>query len=327
MKECTETDRPLISILMAIYNPRMDWLREQLVSLGNQTWRPLELLLLDDCSTKTGPDELRACVATCAPGIPCQVLRNPENLGSARTFEKLTLLAGGEYIAYCDQDDVWAADRIEACFKALEHSEAALVFSDMNVIDAAGARTADSITKVRRHHRFQSGKNLGASLLFRNFVTGCTMMIRTQTARDAVPFCPYMVHDHWLALYCAVSGEILFLERPLVNYRIHGNNQTLMLAGVADKASYARIRIEEALRKFLWLREHLNGDAALNRILDQAALWAAARREHFRGKGHWRLIWKYREFDCMTSLFELAAPLMPEKLFLFFIALARKNLV
>ena len=37
------TDKPLISILMAVYEPRMDWLREQLMSLNDQTYPNLRL--------------------------------------------------------------------------------------------------------------------------------------------------------------------------------------------------------------------------------------------------------------------------------------------
>ncbi|HWQ75636.1 MAG TPA: glycosyltransferase [Syntrophomonas sp.] len=328
MKECTETDKPLISIVMATYNPRLDWLKEQLVSLENQTYRPLELLILDDCSTKVGLDEIQACVENCIQSIPYQIMQNEENMGSTRTFEKLTLLANGEYITYCDQDDVWHKDKIDIDSKALEHSDVALVFSDMNIIDTAGNKVADSITKVRRHHKFHSGKNLGSTLLFKNFVTGCTMMTRTFDAQSAVPFCPYMVHDHWLALYGSIKGEILFLRQSLVDYRIHESNQTLMLAGVTDKGSYVEIRIEEPLRKFLWLQKRFKADTELNKTISQAIEWMTARRDNFKIKGsNVRVIWKYRKFSKLTSLFEIAAPLIPEKLFLFFIGLARKNIV
>jgi glycosyltransferase involved in cell wall biosynthesis len=351
MKECTETgksepvsqaanlesnlqtdlpgtDRPLVSIVLATYNPRMDWLREQLISLENQTYRPLELLILDDCSTEVSLDEIRACVEDCIQSAPYQILQNEENLGSTGTFEKMTLLAKGEYIAYCDQDDIWHKDKIEACYEALGHSNARLVFSDMNIIDAAGNKVAGSITEVRRHHKFHNGKNLGRILLFKNFVTGCTMMTRTYDAQRAIPFCPYMVHDHWLALHSAATGELLFLKQPMVDYRIHESNQTLMLAGVNNKDSYVKIRIEVPLKKFLWLQERFRGDAELNTTIAQAIEWMTARRDHFRRKGNSsRIIWKYRRFSNLTSLFELAAPLMPEKLFLFCIWLVRENIV
>lgn len=50
MKRCMETGKPLISILMAVYEPRLDWLREQLDSLNAQTYPNLRLYVRDDCS-------------------------------------------------------------------------------------------------------------------------------------------------------------------------------------------------------------------------------------------------------------------------------------
>ncbi|PVY58488.1 hypothetical protein [Intestinimonas butyriciproducens] len=38
MSGCTETGKPRIAILMAVYEPRMDWLREQLLSLNVQKY-------------------------------------------------------------------------------------------------------------------------------------------------------------------------------------------------------------------------------------------------------------------------------------------------
>jgi len=328
MIECTETDKPLVSIVMATYNPRMDWLEEQLVSLNNQSCESLELLILDDCSTSISLETIEECVQACITRMPFRILRHDVNLGSTKTFEKLTQLAEGEYIAYCDQDDIWHDDKIQYYLTALENSEASLVFSDVNIIDDAGKKIADSITKIRKHHIFQSGIGLGKTLLFKNFVTGCAMMIKTDRAKAAIPFCPYMVHDHWLALNSAIEGEILFLNQSHVDYRLHETNQTSMLSGVVDKDSYLKIRIEEALQKFLWLQERYREDPELSQTIAQAIEWMKARRDHFKGaKKTTKSIWKYRRFSYLPSMFELIASRFPEKLFLFFIMLGRKNIL
>lgn len=326
-EERQQANRPLISIVLATYNPRMDWFKEQLDSLEKQTYRPLELLVLDDCSSKVSLTEIEKFVAGSIRSIPYQIMQNEENLGSTRTFEKLTILANGEYIAYCDQDDVWHADKIKKYLAKFSQTNAAMVFSDMNVIDDRGNQVANSITRVRKHHKFQSGTGLAQSLLFRNFVTGCAMMMKTGEAQKAVPFCPYMVHDHWLALFSSVRGEICFLSQSLINYRVHGNNQTLLLAGVKDKNSYLDIRIITPLKKFLWLQERFKDDKKLSKVISQAIEWMTARRDNFiKRRAGFRKVWKYRRFSHMVSLFEIAAAFMPERLFYFFIVLGRKNI-
>lgn len=321
-------EKPLISIVLATYNPRMDWLKEQLDSLEWQSYRPLELIILDDCSSKVPMDEIEKYVAASIRSIPCQIMQNEENLGSTKTFEKLTMLAQGEYIAYCDQDDVWYADKIEKYIAGFSRSNAVMVFSDMNIIDTHGNQTADSITRIRKHHKFQSGSGLTQSLLFRNFVTGCAMMMKADEAQRAVPFCPYMVHDHWLALYSSMVGEIYFLNQSLVDYRIHNNNQTLLLAGVTDKKSYLNIRIITPLNKFLWLKERFAEDLELSRTIGQAIEWMTARRDNFTNRGSsTRGIWKYKRFNLLISVFEIVAAFIPERLFYIFVILARKNII
>lgn len=328
MKECTRTDKPLVSIVMATYNPRMDWLREQLVSLNDQSYENLELLILDDCSVDGAFEQTRACVSDCITKIPVEIYRNEENLGSTKTFEKLTALARGEYIVYCDQDDVWHEDKIERCVMEIRGSDAVLAFSDMNIIDGEGKKTADSITKVRRHHRFHSGAGLWKTLLFRNFVTGCAMLIEAEAAKAAIPFCPYMVHDHWLALYCSVEGTLLFIDDSLIEYRIHESNQTLVMAGVTSKKSYVKVRIENSLNRLFWLQEKFKGKPDLEETILSSIEWMMARRDNFRQIGKpVMIIWKYRRFNRSVSCFEIVAARLPEKQFLAFITLVRNNLI
>ena len=326
-EEGQPAEKPKVSIVLATYNPRMDWLKEQLDSLERQTYRPLELLIIDDCSSKISFEEIRQCVASSIKSIPYQIMRNNENLGSNKTFEKLTMLAEGEYIAYCDQDDVWHEDKIEKYLAQLTQTNAIMVFSDMNIIDANSNQVAESITRVRKHHKFMSGTGLTRSLLFRNFVTGCAMMMKAKEAKLAVPFCPYMVHDHWLALFSSIRGELCFIDQSLIDYRIHDNNQTLLLAGVKDKDSYLNVRIITPLNKFLWLQERFKDNDNLSEIISQAIQWMMARKDNFISRGSsTHGIWKYRRFSRMVSLFEIVAAFMPERLFYFFIVLGRKNI-
>ena len=67
MSGCTETGKPRIAILMAVYEPRMDWLREQLLSLNAQTYPNLMLYIRDDCSPTVPFEEIQSCVQDCIP--------------------------------------------------------------------------------------------------------------------------------------------------------------------------------------------------------------------------------------------------------------------
>ncbi len=317
---------PLVTIAMAVYEPDLAWLREQLLSLEGQSYPALELIVLDDGSEGLSEGLLRTVVQSCVRSFPAKVYKREQNRGSNATFEELTALASGKYIAYCDQDDVWLPEKIATLVSAAEESGAPLVCSDMYVIDGRGNVVADSITKVRRHHRFLSGEGLTASLFCKNFVTGCTMLVRAEQARAALPFCPFMVHDHWLALFCSARGAIVTLPQPLIRYRIHSRNQTLVLAGVHDKASYTAVRVQKLCDRLAWLQEHFDCPDGARAALDGMRAWAEARLHNMRGEKGWRkAVWQGRRFGFLPSLFEQFAPRLPKPLFSLAVKLVQKN--
>ena len=322
-----ETGKPLISILMAVYEPRLDWLREQLESLEKQSYPNLRLYVRDDCSPTVPFQKIEQLVKKCIRSFPYEIRRNEKNLGSNLTFQRLTQEAEGEYFAYCDQDDVWLPEKLEVVQAELEQSGASLVCSDMFIIDAEGRRVADSITKVRRRHRFRSGEGLAEELLISNFVTGCTMLVRSETAKAAIPFCPYMVHDHYIALWCAERGAIRSLHKPLLCYRVHNSNQTNLMAGVTDKASYGAVRIQGVLERLKWLKQNFPCSGQLKKEIENRLIWAQAREDNWQHRGGKTAIWKYRRCSLPPSAFELVAADIPECMFQVLLQAVRKNLI
>ena len=307
-----ETGKPLISILMAVYEPRMDWLKKQLDSLNAQTYPNLRLYVRDDCSPTVPYSEIQAMVAACITRFSYQIERNEKNLGSNLTFERLTQEAEGEYFAYCDQDDIWQSEKIEVLLNVLNAHHAVLVCSDVTVIDGNGTQIASSITQLRPHHIFRTGEHLEEELLYRNFVIGCTMLISAGLARKACPFARYMVHDHYLALYAAIHGPIYsYTAVPLIQYRIHGGNQTGVLAAITCKREYIDKHLSVFVNRVQELAQHFSFSA-----LSLAQRWADARVANSTGalRGAWRL-WTLRYVNRSTSYFELIALKFPDFLF------------
>lgn len=312
---------------MAVYEPNMIWLKEQLLSLNEQTYPNLYLYIREDRSPTVPFTEIEKCVKECITAFSYEIRRNVENLGSNKTFELLTREAEGEYFAYCDQDDVWLPEKLEVLQREIEAQKAQLVCSDMLIIDGESRQVADSITKVRRHHVFHSGEGLAERLVFSNFVTGCTMLIKAEIAKAAMPFCPYMVHDHYLALYASNNGKIISLPDRLIRYRIHGGNQTEMMAGVVDKESYGRIRIDEALEKMRWLEQNFSCDSELKEVIRQGRVWLEARQKNWQRQGGAGMVWRYREFNKAVSCFELVMSCSPNWLFQLALQMKKKNLL
>jgi len=314
----------LISIALATYNPNMQWLREQLLSLNAQDYPSLELLVIDDASDSVAADAIHALLKECVTAFPFSFDANEGNQGCTDTYAALTRRAEGAYIAYCDQDDIWLPHKLSALRRSIEKERALLACSDMTVIDEEGRQLAASLRDLRKRVVYRSGANVAPALLFANFASGCAMIVRTQTAKEALPFVGHIVYDHWLALYAASRGNIAFIDEPLIRHRVHGSNQTNTVADVHTKRDYIERRVIPYEKRIQALR----GRVDLGRVQRDAEAWAQARVAYAAGdRGAGRTIWKHRKLDPKVSFFELLLPVMPERGFRQVIRSVRRGVI
>lgn len=297
-----ETGKPLISILMAVYEPRMDWLRQQLVSLNEQTYPNLRLYIRDDCSPTVPYEQIQSCVRDCIMRFPYVITRNEKNLGSNATFELLTKEAEGDLFAYCDQDDVWLPEKLTVLQEAMERERAVLAYSDVSAVDDEGKLLAGSLRELRPRLTYLEGSDLAPKLFFRNCVAGCAMLVNSNIAKRAIPFPRQTVCDHWIALLAATEGTVAFVPDQLVRYRQHKRNQTGVLAGVSDKQSYLRYKVAPLEERLTCYRQY---------TVPQEEIEAFARA---RIDGRIIMIWKYRALAPCEAEFEIAAHLLPDGL-------------
>jgi hypothetical protein len=151
-------------------------------------------------------------------------------LGAARSFGALLEARRNDaYIFFCDQDDVWHADKIEKSLvlmleaerRAGTHTPIA-VHTDARLVDAQGQLLAPSF---KRAAGLVFNEPPFFRLLAQNFVTGCTLAVNSALAKASVPI-PYeaLMHDWWIALIAAAQGQILYLPEAILDYRQHGSN-------------------------------------------------------------------------------------------------------
>lgn len=115
MSKTLKMNNPRISVAMATYNGEK-YIREQLDSILSQTIMPYEIVVVDDCST----DDTYAILEEYAEKYSIfHIVQNETNSLPAYTFRKAFSLTTGDYIAPCDQDDVWFNDKLEKCYKSM----------------------------------------------------------------------------------------------------------------------------------------------------------------------------------------------------------------
>jgi glycosyltransferase involved in cell wall biosynthesis len=202
---------------MAAYNG-MRYIEEQIASILPQLSSSDELLIVDDASQD---DTVRTVLSFGDDRI--KLLRNQQNCGVVRSFERALSSASGDLIFLSDQDDLWRPDKIEVFRRFFAANPAiTLALSDAKVIDQNGCEVSASWMKERGF--FHSG-------LTRNFLKsgylGCAMAFRKAVLTKCLPFPPGApMHDMWIGLTNELFGKTGFINQALVSYRRHGANAT-----------------------------------------------------------------------------------------------------
>ena len=317
----------LVSVIIATYNPNIIWFEKQLNSINNQTYSNIEVILLDDCSEYEKYLDVNE-IASIIRRFPLKIYRNDKNLGSNKAFEKLVNLASGDYIAFCDQDDIWNNEKIEVLVSEIENiPNTLLAYSDMKIIDDNDNIIYNSMRTYRKRHVFFEGDNLFKQLIYRNFVVGCTMLVKKDIVLKSLPFVDSMVHDHYIALFASCFGNIKFVNKPLIFYRQHGNNQTGVFMNVSNKKNYEIVRIDSFIKRINDLS--INIYIKNKQELSIARKWGVNRKkwwQNFNFKAMFNMM-KLKSCDSTTTFFELLFARVPNFIFKKVIyAIKNKNL-
>lgn len=131
--------KPRISIIMPVYNPNLNWLREAVKSVSNQLYDNWELCIADDCSTDANvKSELEALQKT---DKRIRIAFRTENGHISAASNSAIELATGEWLALMDQDDLLGEDALYHIANVIvANPEAQLIYSDEDKINEAGKR-------------------------------------------------------------------------------------------------------------------------------------------------------------------------------------------
>ncbi|AOZ68097.1 glycosyl transferase family 1 [Rhodobacter xanthinilyticus] len=265
------TDR--VYLVLAVFRPNRDFLAAQLASIAAQDHRDHRLVAV--ISDRVSADLVRALCAEVGLADP-HIHVPGETLDAVRGFEAglaealfLARKEGAEdaLFALCDQDDIWHPNRLSRGVAELRASGADLVHSDARLVDGAGAVIAPSMFAFEKRARAPGLRGL----LYRNNITGMTVLMRRRVVEIALPFPQqsgvHFYHDLWLGLVAAALGGVRLIPEPLVDYRQHGANTI----GAVDRSDAARPRLFKRLRGLngMWLRREA-ASYALARYLAQS---------------------------------------------------------
>ncbi|HUA04682.1 MAG TPA: glycosyltransferase [Solirubrobacteraceae bacterium] len=258
---------PMVSVVLCAYNYEQ-FVARALESALAQDYPAdrLEIVVIDDGSTdSTGPivDE----IAGRNPGR-VRVVHQP-NAGYIAATNRGLAESDGELIALLDADDVWRPDKTRRQVEMFQADAGlGLVFSDMAVVD-------EDERVIRPSKLFDYGpirENRLAALLFENFATTSSIMVRASLGNAYAPVPAHIPFaDWWIALHVAVCASIDYVPEPLALYRMHGSNMTNGACG-----NWAVRENRRAIGLQLWAMRNLPLDALCGEELLHA--WSGVER-------------------------------------------------
>lgn len=233
-------DTPSVSVLLPVRDGE-PWIAAALASVLGQTFRDIEVLVLEDGSRDGTPDVLRAC------GDPRVRVVPTGGVGIARALNIGMAQARGRYLARQDADDESRPDRLRRQVAALDaRPDIDVVASVADYVDADGRPLSDAwVQTVRRQQDpARTPEQVARLMPLTCCITHGSVMLRAEVLRAAGGYRPEMVpaedYDLWLRLLPA--HRFLKLPEPLYRYRVHAAQSGQAQAGVqAERAVLAKL--------------------------------------------------------------------------------------
>ena len=214
-----------IDVLLATYNGEK-YLKEQIDSILNQTYKNIRIVISDDCSKDTTRKILEEYENKDAR---IKVHYQEKNLGVVKNIEFLLGQVEAPYYMLADQDDYWMKEKIQKSIETLKKENADLVFGDLEVVDEKLNTMYDSFNDYMLLSRnIRKYINSYKVNYLYNCVTGCTILAKKRTIEKIHPLptdSKYLIHDHWIGLMVGLNGKLAYMPEKYIKYRQHGNNQ------------------------------------------------------------------------------------------------------
>lgn len=250
------TQVPLVSVVMPTHNNR-DYICASIDSCLNQTWGNLEIIVVDDGSTDGTGDLLRERYGERIRYIQQQ------NAGPGIARNTGIEAARGDYIKFCDSDDLLYPEHIARCMDVMQQaSEAiAVVYTRYRFVDGDGAPIPD-----KSDPPLLDG-DIFCRLLLSNsnaILTSATLVRKAALLHVGMfPADRELRHSEDWDVYLRLAAQYQYANVPeiLLDYRWHGGG----LTSNQHAAAYGRLKVVQMARHYAG-RERCIDDRGYDRI-------------------------------------------------------------
>ncbi len=242
-----------LSVAMCTYNGEK-YISEQIISILSQTVLPDELIICDDGSTD---NTIAIIKGLNNPRI--KLHQNPVNLGPTKNFEQAINLCSGDIIFLADQDDVWLPNKVATIVQAFKSNpEAYMLFTDAYL---ANEKLEPCGISLWEYSNFDCNEFSFNMLMLRTVATGATMALKKEALELIMPFSPFLIHDDWITLLLTFFNRTAFINKKLIYYRMHSNqqigvNESTIESKKKNKIAQLKARLLEFRAKFTSIKNY-----------------------------------------------------------------------
>ena len=209
-----------VDILLTTYNSKIEYLKMQIDSILNQTYKDFKLIISDDCSTK---EEVKKVLEEYEQkDNRIKIYFQPQNLGYTKNFEFVLTKSTADYIAFSDHDDIWYPNKIEESLKILKEKNVDLVYCDAKQIDENGKTLHESYLRYKNMPILNEKYKKEILPFSRHIAIGCGQVFTKRVKDLMIPFTESTMAHDWHSLYIAnaLNGAYC-IDKPLFEYRLH----------------------------------------------------------------------------------------------------------
>lgn len=247
----------MISIVLATYNGEK-YILEQLESILNQTYQNFYIIIVDDNSSDKTVSVIKNFFKF-KKYDKYSLYINEVNLGPTKSFEKGVRHVKTEYIAFCDQDDIWFENKLELYMENIYNCD--LVYATSYILKS-------NISKSEIFPKFKKNQSVFGELAHNN-ARGATIMLKTELAIKLIPY--HDLYDKWVLINSKFVSKIKEIKIPLHYYRLHDDNVNGGGFRKRDIVSLLEVQknnifFYEKMHEFL-LNSEINSDFDKNKVL------------------------------------------------------------
>lgn len=255
---------PLVTVIIASYN-HASYVEESILSVLNQSYTNIELLVVDDGSTDDSVK--RILLLEEKHGFDFKVQKN---LGLVKTLNDCIARAQGDLIAPLGSDDVMLPGRIATQVAYIQDKpEVGICAGNIEQIDAAGIA-------LRKRNRVRPFRRLDFQDMFlsaKDCAPAPTLLFRRGPLEEVGGFDPNIkLEDLQVELKITHAGYYIdVLEDVLAKYRVHGANT------YKDR----RFMVKSVLQSYALFKDHPSYELACARYINSMFLKCAGQDKEF----------------------------------------------